>query len=145
VLNGVHGRPTRRTDWDVLTPSQTVDVAPPSTVFPWDLWPRVYFGLYAEGSDDKWFAYTEGRRLRVYRSWTGFPIYELKFELNREGFRIIRIRVNADMRQYTRGNDDYERMMAEWFVWAYFGGPQFHDHSQRMWDCAYALRSNNPS
>ena len=145
MLNGVHGRPTRRTDWKVLTPTRVADVTPLDTVFPWELWPHVYFGLYPEDMDDKWFAYTERRRLRIHRSWTGFPTYELKFHLEYEGFRIVRIRVNDDPRQYGRGSDAFEQVMAEWFVWAFFGGPQYYDHSQRMWERTSDLLSGDPS
>lgn len=145
MLNGVHGRPTRRGDWKAFAPSRVAEVPPSDTVFPWGLWPHVYFGLYPEAMEDKWFAYTEQRRLRIYRSWTGFPTYELKFELMDEGFRIIRIRVNDDPQQYKRGHDAYEQAMAEWFVWAFFGGPEFYEHSERMWNRAHDLQGDNPS
>jgi hypothetical protein len=145
VLNGVHGRPTRRTDWKVLAPTRTADVAPLDTRFPWELWPHVYFGLSPEQMEDKWFAYMERRKLRIHRSWTGFATYELNFDFEEGGFRIIRIRVNDEPRQYTRGNDAYEQVMAEWFVWAFFGGPNHYDHSQRMWDRAYDLLGDDRS
>ena len=145
MLNGVHGRPTRRTDWKVLTPSRTADVIPLDTLFPWELWPHAYFGLYPEGMDDRWFAYMERRRLRIHRSWTGFSTDEVKFDLAEEGFRITRIRVNDDSRQYARGSDAYEQVMAEWFIWAFFGGPQYYEYSQRMWDRAHELLAGDQS
>jgi hypothetical protein len=121
LLVGVHGRPTRRSDWEIRAPARTVDLRPPSAVYPWRMWPNVYFGLFPEVTDDKWFAYMEHRRLRVHRSWTGHPIYELGFELRPEGFVMERLRVVDDPAVYERGPDRHEMLMADWFVWNFFG------------------------
>jgi hypothetical protein len=141
VLIGVHGRPTRRTDWQNHPPSRTVDLPAPSTIYPWRMWPNVYFGLYPEVMEDKWFAFMEHRHLRIHRSWTGNPIYELGFSLQADGFTIERLRVVDDPDVYERGSALHEAFMVDWFVWHFFGTlPEDLRHGDRLWDQAWRER-----
>lgn len=143
MLIGVHGRPTRRSDWRVKAPTRTVDVEAAPTVYPWRMWPSAYFGVYPEVMEDKWFAYMEHRRLRTYRSWTGYAIWELSFGLQPAGFQTHRLRVVDDTPVYARGPDRHEALMADWFVWAHFGTlPEDVDRAQRLWDDAWRVRND---
>jgi hypothetical protein len=38
------------------------------------------FGFVPQGMDDKWFAYVRDDRLYMHRSWTGYCLYEIRFE-----------------------------------------------------------------
>lgn len=137
VLVGVHGRPTRRSDWRVHPPARTVDVLPTPTMYPWRMWPSVYFGVFPEAMEDKWFAYMENRRLRIHRSWTGHPIWEVSFILSPEGFQCGRLRVVNDPDVYERGTDLREAHMADWFVWHHFGTAEEDGRqAERSWDTA---------
>jgi hypothetical protein len=141
VLIGVHGRPTRRSDWTNHPPRRTVLVRPEPTVYPWRMWPNVYFGLYPEQMEDKWFAFMEHRRLRVHRSWTGHPTYEFAFDLRHEGFTVSRLQVVDDPDVYERGPDRHEALMADWFLWAWFGTlPEDQERAARLWDEAWRAR-----
>jgi hypothetical protein len=138
LLIGVHGRPTRRSDWQNHPPKRTVELRPASTVYPWRMWPNVYFGLYPEVMEDKWFAFMEHRHLRVHRSWTGHPIYELAFQLRPEGFLVERLRVVDEPDVYTPGPERYEQLMTDWFVWwAFRTLPEDRTHAGRLWDQAW--------
>jgi hypothetical protein len=47
----------------------------------------VSMGTIPESMEDKWFCYLEDGRLHFHRSWTGYEIYEIRFE--QEGGRHI--------------------------------------------------------
>jgi len=38
---------------------------------------QLEYGLVPGAMEDKWFIYFEDRKLRIYRSWTGFGAYEV--------------------------------------------------------------------
>lgn len=141
MLIGVHGRPARRSDWKHHPPTRTVDLDPAPTTYPWRMWPNVYFGLVPEEMEDKWFAYMERRHLRIHRSWTGHPIYELAFHLEPEGFSVRRLRVVDDPAVYDRGPERHEALMADWFVWRFFGTlPEDERHAADLWEQAWRAR-----
>ena len=56
-------------------------------------------GNIPRGMEDKWFWYMEGDTLFAHRSWTGFCIYQVKFEPDDNHI----VTVNRDLEQYRNG------------------------------------------
>jgi len=56
--------------------------------------------------EDKWFTFYEEPWLHLHRSWSGFCIYQVQFELIATGsYRVAQVIVNRDPEQY-KGTDD---------------------------------------
>lgn len=65
---------------------------------------RVSQGLLAESMDDRWNIFFKDPWLTVVRVWTGFCIYKVRIERNGAEYRVAKVLVNRDRRQY--GGDD---------------------------------------
>jgi hypothetical protein len=55
--------------------------------------------------EDKWFIYYEEPRLFVHRSWTGYCIFEVRFEPTAGGILIAEVRANRNPAQCTETDD----------------------------------------
>jgi 8-oxo-dGTP diphosphatase len=61
--------------------------------------------------EDHWFMFFEDPWFYVHRSWTGFCIYAVRFDLlGDSGARIAEVQVNRDARQYG-STDDVEDIL----------------------------------
>ena len=56
-------------------------------------------GLLPQQMEDHWFAYYEEPWLYFHRSWTGFCIYQLRFETSHDGARVSEVLVNRDPKE----------------------------------------------
>jgi len=54
--------------------------------------------------DDRWNIFFRDPWLTVVRSWTGFCIYKVRIEKNGEEYKVAKVLINRDRRQY--GGDD---------------------------------------
>lgn len=61
---------------------------------------RLKEGHIPKGMEDKWFAYYEEPFLYLHRSWSGFCIYQVRFEPAGEGSQVAEVLVNRDAEQY---------------------------------------------
>ena len=57
-------------------------------------------GLVPEEMEDKWFIFFEDPWLYLHRSWTGFCIFQVRFETTATGVRVAEALVNRDPAQY---------------------------------------------
>ena len=73
---------------------------------------RIREGNVPQEMEDKWFAFDEEPWLSLHRSWTGFGIYQVRFEPAGEGTRVAEVLVSRDTEQYT-GTDCIADAMAE--------------------------------
>ena len=71
---------------------------------------RLSRGLPAQSMDDRWTIFFKDPWLTVVRSWTGFCIYKVRIEKNGVEYRITKVLISRDRRQY--GGDD-RRVEAE--------------------------------
>lgn len=55
--------------------------------------------------EEKWFAWFEEPILHFHRSWTGFCIYQIRFEKEENGWRAVSAKVNRNLNQYTEMDD----------------------------------------
>lgn len=64
-------------------------------------------GLAPLSMDDRWFLYWQGRTLHCLRSWTGFCVFEVRFEEAADGSaRIVEALANRDPQQYQPSEPD---------------------------------------
>jgi hypothetical protein len=66
------------------------------------------WGLIPRVTEEKWFIYLEDNWLYCHRSWTGFCIYQVRFDKDVEGYKVSEAWVNRDSKQYTGDNDSYD-------------------------------------
>jgi hypothetical protein len=84
----------------------------------------VSMGLIPEDMDDRWFVYFEDTRLHVHRSWTGYEIYEVRFE-QEKGSHVARdVWVTRDPDRYRRdegpeGEADDAKFLTELLGWTF--------------------------
>jgi hypothetical protein len=61
---------------------------------------RVSQGFLAESMDDRWNIFFKDPWLSVVRSWTGFCIYKAWIERNGAEYKVAKVLINRDRRQY---------------------------------------------
>jgi hypothetical protein len=66
-------------------------------------------GVIPREMEDKWFAFYEKPWLYVHRSWTGYCIFKVRFEVVEEIVGISEVWVNRDAEQYTETDDLRDR------------------------------------
>ncbi|QMU68384.1 ADP-ribosylglycohydrolase family protein [Streptacidiphilus sp. P02-A3a] len=111
------GSDLRRQDFPSPRPLQRPEPIPaPSTVWTPGQWQQMRQGHSGIGQDSRWYAYMEGNRLCLHRSWTGNCIFEAIVEGDPEGVRLVRAWVEADPQRYRRGSDEHERTQLEHLV-----------------------------
>jgi hypothetical protein len=65
-------------------------------------------GLVPVEMEDRWFIFWEEASLFVHRSWTGFCVYQVAFQVTANSAAVISATVCTDATQYHRGSDQYE-------------------------------------
>ncbi|MEH2197065.1 hypothetical protein [Nostoc sp.] len=68
---------------------------------------RITAGVIPEQMEDKWFIFYEAPWLYLHRSWTGFCIFKVRFEVVGESVKIAEVEVNREQGQQL--NTDHER------------------------------------
>jgi hypothetical protein len=70
---------------------------------------RMRQGFIPVAMEQHWFSYFDHDTLFLYRSWTGFLIYQVSFVADGEGLRATRAVVNRDREQYGNTDDEEDR------------------------------------
>jgi hypothetical protein len=65
---------------------------------------RLSQGFLAESMNDRWNMFFKDPWLTVVRSWTGFCIYKVRIEKNGTEYKVAKVLISRDRRQY--GGDD---------------------------------------
>lgn len=75
-------------------------------------------GFIPDSMEDKWFIYIDPAKdeLGMYRSWTGYCIYLLKFRKEKGSYTISEAWVNRDAEQYTCEDIGYDAEVASWLI-----------------------------
>jgi hypothetical protein len=91
-------------------------------------------GFIPASSDDKWFIAFDATQceLRLYRSWTGFCIYIIRFREGEDGCEISESCVNREPEQYNEASIEHDANMATWLIDVFLLGREkdFPTHSQ---------------
>ena len=77
---------------------------------------RICRGLIPQQMEDKWFIYYRDDVLYFHRSWTGFCIYVVRFEVDDEQGRMVEAEVNRDAEQYSETSDAFEAKMISYLT-----------------------------
>lgn len=70
---------------------------------------RIEEGLIPADMDDRWFMFHEAPWLHIHRSWTGFCVYDVRFEPSGAGFKVVEALVSRDPAQYTETDDQSDQ------------------------------------
>lgn len=93
---------------DIKIPSEAMDI--------------VRKGHIPEAMEDHWFMYCDEEYIRYYRSWTGFCIYEARYEKTEEGYKVTSIKANRFPDQYRGTNDRRDFCMFMYLLLTETGG-----------------------
>jgi hypothetical protein len=74
--------------WKIEPIEQPRRIPLPRRVYTEAEWRRIQYGFVPEVMEEKWFAFVEGDRLYLHRSWTGLGVFEARFERDQDGWRI---------------------------------------------------------
>ncbi|MFN6528848.1 hypothetical protein [Nostoc sp. ChiSLP03a] len=72
---------------------------------------RIAAGVIPEQMEDKWFIFYEAPWLYLHRSWTGFCIFKVRFEVVAETVKIAKVQVNRELAQYSNTDDERDASM----------------------------------
>ena len=105
-----------RESWKTLPlPSQRAEVSFRET-YTVSEFERLKQGLIPVEMEDKWFMFYEAPWLYVHRSWTGFCIFAVRFELSPTGAAAVESWVNRDRDQYTETRTDADRAHLKFLI-----------------------------
>ncbi len=95
-------------------------------------------GNVPEEMEDKWFAFYEAPWFYLHRSWTGFGIYQARFEPSDGGFRIVEVLVNRDPDQYTNEDTPADGLLLAALLDGYAGRD-----AESAWEQYFAATEND--
>ena len=108
--------PANRADWNTRPlPSSNASI-PLGLRFSASEMDRIRHGLVPEQMEDKWFIFFEDDSLYFHRSWTGFCLFKVRFEVAGGGFLAVDALVNRDPEQYSSTDDDHDRKLVQHLI-----------------------------
>jgi O-acetyl-ADP-ribose deacetylase (regulator of RNase III) len=96
----------QRGDWRALPIEDPVPIAAPDIALLPDQYSALKRGLRPRTMEDKWFAFFEGDRLFLHRSWTGYGIYEVTFVRDGDVYVPKDVFVTGDPKKFQRTSED---------------------------------------
>lgn len=69
---------------------------------------RIRPGHIPEDMGDHWFMYCTEDRIRFFRSWTGYFIFDAVYEKSSDGYTVTTLTINQDPGQVRIGADEAE-------------------------------------
>jgi hypothetical protein len=103
-------RPAQRSDWKCEPlPTANKQLAFDRT-YSNEEFQRIALGIIPESMEDKWFVYYEAPWLYLYRSWTGYCIYQIRFEPLDDRVKVAEVLVSRDPHQYSPIDDEVRDM-----------------------------------
>jgi hypothetical protein len=74
---------------------------------------KIIVGTIPEVMEDKWFVFYEAPWLYLHRSWTGFCVFKVRFEVFDDSVQINEVWVNRYPEQYKETDDSRDRNLLE--------------------------------
>jgi hypothetical protein len=90
---------------------------------------RLQKGRIPEEMEDKWFIFYEEPWLYLHRSWTGYCVFQARFEATPSGNRVTEALVSRDPDQY-RSTDDVSDVLLLTYLLDHYAGRD----SREAWD-----------
>jgi hypothetical protein len=82
---------------------------------------RLQKGRIPEEMEDKWFIFYEEPWLYLHRSWTGYCVFQARFEATPLGNRVAEVFVSRDPEQYRSDNDVADALLLAFLLDDYAG------------------------
>ncbi|MEH1785461.1 MAG: hypothetical protein V7L23_07685 [Nostoc sp.] len=101
----------KRNDWKTEPMPSTYTNITLEKVYSQEEFDRIAAGVIPEQMEDKWFIFYDTPWLYLHRSWTGFCIFKVRFEVVAESVKIAEVQVNRDPEQYSNTYDDRDASM----------------------------------
>lgn len=76
-----------------------------------DEFARIQEGHVPQRMEDKWFAFYEEPWLYLHRSWTGYAVYQVRFESVDGGGRVADVLVSRDSEQYRSTDGAFDALV----------------------------------
>jgi hypothetical protein len=108
-------------DWKTIAFGE-VSPIPYDEIFSREQFDRLELGLRPREMEDKWFVYFEDNYLFFHRSWTGQPVYRVRFVSQDESYRVEEAVVSQDV--LSRSNPAYEVQVLGFLIGALLLGEQ---------------------
>ncbi len=77
---------------------------------------RISKGLIPQEMEDKWFIYFDEPYLFLHRSWTGQPVFKLKFTESPTGYSVSEALLSADIIKGDKGEIEYQGKLVFFLV-----------------------------
>ncbi|MDF5707000.1 MAG: hypothetical protein PUP90_04770 [Nostoc sp. S4] len=90
----------KRDDWKT-EPMPSVSRITVEKLYSKEEFDRIAAGIIPQQMEDKWFIFYEAPWLYLHRSWTGFCIFKVRFEIVGESFKIAQVEVNRNPAEYS--------------------------------------------
>ncbi|OYE00476.1 hypothetical protein [Nostoc sp. 'Peltigera membranacea cyanobiont' 232] len=98
-------RIAKRDDWKTEPmPSASTKIAL-EKLYSQEEFDRITAGVIPEQMEDKWFIFYEAPWIYFHRSWTGFCIFKVRFEVVGDSVKIAEVQVNRDPAEYSNTDD----------------------------------------
>ncbi|MEH1781607.1 MAG: hypothetical protein V7L26_21335 [Nostoc sp.] len=101
----------KRNDWKTEPMPSTSTNITLEKVYSQEEFDQIAAGVIPEQMEDKWFIFYDTPWLYLHRSWTGFCIFKVRFEVVAESVKIAEVQVNRDPEQYSNTYDDRDASM----------------------------------
>jgi len=103
-------------DWNTEVFPQEVSEVTLNRPFSLDEIALIKRGVVPKEMEDKWFIYWQDDGLFFYRSWTGFCIYIVCFDVTEDGAEMTSAAINRDPDQYNCTDDAYDAEMISYLI-----------------------------
>lgn len=101
----------KRNDWKTEPmPSASTNITV-EKLYSQEEFDRIAAGVIPEQMEDKWFIFYEAPWVYLHRSWTGFCIFKVRFEVIGESVKIAEVYVNRDPTQQMNTDDERDASM----------------------------------
>lgn len=109
-------RPAKPTDWKAEPfPQECAEISLDRT-FSLDELAKIKNGVVPKEMEDKWFIYWQDDGLFFYRSWTGYCIYIVCFDVTEDGAETTSAAINREPDQYNCTDDTYDAEMISYLI-----------------------------
>jgi hypothetical protein len=112
----MNDQPVSGSDWKVQKMPKSHATIPVSRAFSASEMEKIRIGFRPEDMDDRWFIFYENDCLHIFRSWSGYCIYALRFEKDGENHVACELKANRNAKQYRGSDDSYDSQMAFWVI-----------------------------
>jgi 8-oxo-dGTP diphosphatase len=109
-------RPAEPDDWNTKPMPDEHTRIDLDRTFTADELARIRHGLVPQAMEDKWFVYWNEDRLFFHRSWTGFCIYIIDFDVTDDGATMASALVSRDPDQYRETDDARDIEMINFLI-----------------------------